>query len=109
MWWKGSGMTEPFDMVTIPAGHFVMGTAGEDRFANSTEGPAHEMVIERAFKVARFPVTERQWREFCGTGPDSLLPVEQVSWHDAADFALWLASRTGRAFRLLTEVEREYA
>ena len=101
-------MTERIDMLAVPAGRFVMGTAGEDRFANSTERPAHEVVIEKPLAVSRFPVTEAQWREFTGAGAGSSLPVVRVSWNEAADFAFWLRTRTGRAFRLLTEAEWEY-
>ena len=70
------------DMLTIPAGRFIMGTAGEDRFANSTERPAHEVVIEKPFAVARFPITESQWAAFAGD-EDSSLPVVRVNWWDA--------------------------
>ena len=101
-------MIEGIEMVTVPAGRFIMGTVGEDRFANSTELPAHEVVLTRAFAVSRFPVTEAQWRRFNGAGEDSALPVVRVSWQDAVDFTLWLSGRTGRRFRLLAEAEWEY-
>ena len=61
-------MIELPDMITIPAGCFMMGTVGEDRFANSTERPAHEVVIENPFAVSRFPVTEAQWTCFEAQG-----------------------------------------
>ncbi len=102
-------MIELPEMVRIPAGSFVMGSAGDgDRFANATERPACEVTVERAFSVSRFPITEAQWRAFEGSGPSSSLPVVGVSWHDSRDFAVWLAARSGKAFRLLTEVEWEY-
>jgi len=101
-------MTELPDMITIPAGRFIMGTVGEDRFANSTERPAHEVVIEKPFAVSRFPITEAQWAGFAG-GSRSLLPVLRVSWWDAIKYVEWLSEQTGRPFRLLTEAEWEYA
>ena len=31
-----------------------------------------------------------------------------VNWHDAKAFAAWLSKKTGKDYRLLSEVEREY-
>ena len=36
-------------------------------------------------------------------------PVVCITWQDARDYAAWLASRTGRPYRLLYEAEWEYA
>src|SRR5205823_12154354 len=36
-------------------------------------------------------------------------PVINVSWDDAKAYAAWLANRTGKAYRLLSEAEWEYA
>lgn len=101
-------MIELPDMITPPAGRFIMGTVGEDRFANSTERPAHEVVIERPFAVSRFPITEAQWSAFAG-GPSSTLPAVRVSWWEAMKYVEWLSAQTGKPFRLLTEAEWEYA
>ena len=101
-------MIELPDMITIPAGCFIMGTAGEDRFANSTERPAHEVEIAKPFAVSRFPITEAQWAVFAG-GASSSLPVVRVSWWGAMKYVEWLSAQTGKRFRLLTEAEWEYA
>jgi formylglycine-generating enzyme required for sulfatase activity len=37
------------------------------------------------------------------------LPVEQVNWDDAVEFCLRLSQATGKAYRLPTEAEWEYA
>jgi len=36
-------------------------------------------------------------------------PVVCITWQEAADYAAWLAARTGRHYRLLGEAEWEYA
>jgi formylglycine-generating enzyme required for sulfatase activity len=35
-------------------------------------------------------------------------PVVCVNWHDAKAYVAWLASTTGKTYRLLSETEREY-
>lgn len=101
-------MIELPDIINIPAGRFIMGTVGEDRFANSTERPAHEVVIGKPFAVSRFPITEAQWSAFAG-GLSSSLPVVRVSWLEAMKYVEWLSAQKGKPFRLLTEAEWEYA
>ena len=50
------------------------------------------------------------WRmDYLGEEADESLPVVHVSWNDANAYALWLARRTGRSYRLPSEAEFEYA
>jgi formylglycine-generating enzyme required for sulfatase activity len=36
------------------------------------------------------------------------MPVIDVSWNDAKAYVSWLSRKTGKAYRLLSEAEREY-
>jgi len=113
-------------LVLIPAGQFVMGSPEQEQadakakaeehnlkedFSN--EGPAHTVVITRPFYMGVYPVTQAQYERVTGRNPSRfkgpLLPVDGVSWKDAAEFCVMLSRRTGRLVRLPTEAEMEYA
>jgi formylglycine-generating enzyme required for sulfatase activity len=103
------------EMVTIPAGNFLMGSKG-DPFSsdppNASEQPQHSVSI-RSFALGKFEVTQEQWYAVMGTMPSKFkgrtLPVEQVSWEDAQVFVQKLSANTGKKYRLPTEAEWEYA
>lgn len=107
------------EMQTIPAGDFLMGSTAEAALDN--EKPAHRVWCD-AFLLARYPVSNREYRRFVeATGcieppawreerfshPD--MPVVTISWHDALAYCEWLGKETGRRYRLPTEAEREKA
>jgi formylglycine-generating enzyme required for sulfatase activity len=112
------------EMVVVPAGNFMMGSAtGEmERFDN--EGPQRTVTISKAFAVGKFHVTRDQFAVFAretgfaahsgcdwrspGFTQDGSHPV-CVSWDDANAYANWLAKKTGKPYRLLSEAEFEYA
>jgi formylglycine-generating enzyme required for sulfatase activity len=127
------------EMVEIPGGTFLMGTFDKDAIAVrkeykrygwdetwvDTEMPQHPVTVSPFF-ISKFTITQRQWRIVAGWDkvereldpnpsyfkdkPDSdNRPVEQISWHDAKEFCARLAKMTGRAYRLPTEAEWEYA
>jgi formylglycine-generating enzyme required for sulfatase activity len=99
------------DLIVLPPGHFKMGSA-----LTAEEQPVHEVAVLRPFAMTRFEVTVAQWRAFCeatgrggcGGGGDEL-PVVNVTWKDANDYAKWLSDQTGRHYRLPSEAEWEYA
>jgi formylglycine-generating enzyme required for sulfatase activity len=106
------------EMVVIPAGQFLMGSAARD--GPDSELPQHEVAIATRFAVSRFLITFDQWdaclaHKGCNHRADDrgwgrgLIPVTDVSWSDARSYVEWLSKQTGRPYRLLSEAEWEYA
>lgn len=108
------------EMVGIPGGEFLMGCPDGEN-GHDDEKPQHRVTVPPLY-LGRYPVTQAQWRFVAGLkkvkrdltlqpshfkGADR--PVEQVSWDDAAEFCARLSRHTGRAYRLPTEAEWEYA
>jgi formylglycine-generating enzyme required for sulfatase activity len=69
--------------------------------------------------VSRTEVTFEQWDACVGAGACSAArdstwgradrPAINVTWDDAKQYAAWLSRMTGKAYRLLSEAEWEYA
>ena len=102
--------------IALPGGVFEMGSAGRP-----DELP-RRLVRVRPFEVSLAPVTNLEFaafleatgHEFPGYWDDAQFhqpdcPVIGVSWFDAVDYCAWLSELLGRACRLPTEAEREYA
>jgi formylglycine-generating enzyme required for sulfatase activity len=123
------------EMVVVPAGSFTMGLPAGEKGLFGDQGPQHTVTIGRPFAVGKLHVTVDQfaasvketgyaassacykwgvrggngsWRD-PGFKQEGSHPVVCVSWDDAKAYAEWLADKTHKPYRLLTEAEFEYA
>jgi formylglycine-generating enzyme required for sulfatase activity len=107
------------ELVVIPAGEFWMGSGDEEEGGYEGERPRHRVTIGQRFAIGRYPVTFEEYVHFCVAEqrkkPDDRgwgkkrRPVIDVSWQDAQDYLAWLSQKVGRAYRLPSEAEWEYA
>ena len=108
---EANGVT--FEMVRVEGGTFTMGaTAEQGGDAYADEKPAHEVTLS-SYCIGKTEVTQALWQAVMGVNPSGFkganLPVEQVSWNDCQEFIAKLNALTGKAFRLPTEAEWEFA
>jgi formylglycine-generating enzyme required for sulfatase activity/ABC-type phosphate transport system substrate-binding protein len=109
------------EMLWIGPGRFVLGSPSDESNRGTDEGPETAVNITRGYWIGKTEVTQAQWRAVMGSDPSRFkgdaLPVEQVSWHEAMEFARRLSEReraaarlpTGYAYALPTEAQWEFA
>ncbi|NJN61097.1 MAG: SUMF1/EgtB/PvdO family nonheme iron enzyme [Coleofasciculaceae cyanobacterium RL_1_1] len=109
------------EMVAIPGGRFWMGSPDGEESRSDNESPQHEVSVSDFF-LGKFTVTQAQWRavaqlpqinQSLNADPSRFKgdnrPVERVSWDDAQEFCTRLSQATGKAYRLPSEAQWEYA
>ena len=106
---KTFSLTIDIEMVFVQGGTFQMGSNDGE----SDEKPVHSVTLSD-FYIGKTQVTQKQWRDVMSNDPSDNkncdnCPVEQVSWNDAQEFIQKLNQLTGKAYRLPTEAEWEYA
>ena len=107
------------EMAVIPSGPYGFGSPPNEFGGPYNEGYILDIYFEQPFAIARHEVTFTQW-ELCvkdnvcrpiddeGYGRGER-PVNNVSWEDTQVFVGWLSNKTGKAYRLPSEAEWEYA
>ena len=107
------------EMVSLPAGQFLMGSPDSGPDADKYQKPQHQVKVN-SFAIGKYPVTQAQYEAVMGTNPSHFKnnswfqnnpqnPVENVSWNYAQAFCQKLSQITGKTYRLPTEAEWEYA
>jgi formylglycine-generating enzyme required for sulfatase activity len=107
-------------MIVVKSGAFAMGSPPSEPWRFDDEGPQHRVVVRR-LAVGQFEVTFNDWDACVADGgcngykPSDAgwgrgtRPVINVNWNDANAYVTWLAQKTGKPYRLLSEAEYEYA
>ena len=113
-------------MVVLPSGSFLMGSADDDAGGYASERPQHKVSIGYQLAMGRYPVTFEEWDACVADGGVSYKPEDEgwgrgkrpvinVSWDDAQAYAAWLNTKLGieandpTRYRLPSEAEWEYA
>lgn len=95
------------EMVSVPSGEVDINPPGNNRIRKT--------VSVQSFEIGKFEVTQGLWKSVMGNNPSKFktcgdnCPVEQVSWNDVLEFLGKLNQKTGKQFRLPTNIEWQYA
>ncbi|MBJ9974996.1 formylglycine-generating enzyme family protein [Pseudomonas sp. S75] len=120
------------EMVVLPAGTFTMGTPDDELGRQPDEGPMHDVTFKKAFAISRFQIQNGEWHAYlrssgykvpngdtrpgreCIAGKPRYpigdkQPAVCLSFFEAEAYAAWLSKKTGKAYTVQSEAQREYA
>lgn len=102
-------------LVELPRTSYTMGSNAGD----ASERPPHRVSISAPFAIGKYEVTVEQWNACVDAGACQRVSadsnraintaVRDVSWNDAQQYLAWISKVSGKAYRLPTEAEWEYA
>ena len=104
------------DMVVTPAGRYRMGAPKGEKGHQPAEEPQHDVTVAAPLAVGKFEVTFDEWEACALEGgcanyrPQDAgwgrgrRPAIYVSYDDAKAYVDWLREKSGKAYRLLSEV-----
>ncbi len=108
-------------MRAVPAGTAYIGSPPSEAGRNGDEPMQRETRIDHAFAIGVYEVTIAEWTacmrdnacpklgNWSKENPNPLIPATDISYEDAQAFVAWISVQSGRAYRLPTENEWEYA
>lgn len=106
-----SALTELLNnMVRIEGGEFYMGYSDEQTIVDNAQ--PHRVKLS-SFYLSKYEITQNQWMAVMGYNNSSSkgvnLPVYNISWSDALEFATRLTKLTNLKVNLPTEAQWEFA
>jgi formylglycine-generating enzyme required for sulfatase activity len=98
-----------------------VGSPESEEGRREDEGPQHKVTFPKPFAVGRFAVTFDEWDYSARDGGPTSFGMHDGGWGrgrrpvifaghaDALSYVAWLAKKTAKPYRLLSEAEWEYA